>query len=112
MNETVVDYYKVLNLNINCSSDEVVKNYSNLKNQFNPDINDSSEYIGSFKLIFEAYFVLNNSDFRKRYDSIFHKNDLSAFKLFRKNMNNEIKKSSEEMSKLEMFFSILGTLFS
>ncbi|MGO9613947.1 MAG: DnaJ domain-containing protein [Dissulfurispiraceae bacterium] len=60
------DYYKILGISENASSDEIKKAYRNLAFRYHPDKNPGSEEM--MKEINEAYAVLSNSPKRNEYD--------------------------------------------
>jgi curved DNA-binding protein len=64
------DYYKILGLNNNASTDEVRKAYRKLAMQYHPDRNRGKEEWANdkFKEINEAFNVLCNPEKREKYD--------------------------------------------
>ncbi|RRO17664.1 J domain-containing protein [Saccharopolyspora rhizosphaerae] len=62
------DYYEVLGVSRNASSDEVQQAYRRLARRYHPDINSDPEAEERFKEINEAYSVLSDPETRKRYD--------------------------------------------
>jgi curved DNA-binding protein CbpA len=61
------DYYSILNLNKNCTKEEIKKSYHKLSLKYHPDKNggeDSEE----FRKIHEAYEILYDDEERKLYD--------------------------------------------
>ncbi|HTY90786.1 MAG TPA: DnaJ domain-containing protein [Methanocella sp.] len=62
------DYYEILGLNSNATSDDIKKAYRELAKKYHPDINRSSTSEELFKLISEAYEVLSDDAKRKEYD--------------------------------------------
>lgn len=63
------DYYKILELDRECSSVEIKKSYRRLARLHHPDANQNSEEsTKKFMEISEAYEVLGNDDKRKEYD--------------------------------------------
>lgn len=64
-----VDYYKILGINKNASTDEVKKAYRKLARKYHPDLNpNSKEAEQKFTQINEAHEVLGDPDKRKQYD--------------------------------------------
>jgi molecular chaperone DnaJ len=61
------DYYKILGVNKNSSSDEIKKAYRQLSKQYHPDVNP--EGTDKFKEIAEAYDVLSDPDKKQKYDN-------------------------------------------
>jgi molecular chaperone DnaJ len=66
------DYYEVLGVSKNSSSDEIKKQYRKLALKFHPDRNQSPEAGEHFKEISEAYAVLSDSQKRQLYDQHGH----------------------------------------
>jgi DnaJ family protein A protein 2 len=64
------DYYKILGLEKNCSSDDIRKAYKKLARQYHPDLNpnQTKESEEKFKEISEAYEVLKDAEKREIYD--------------------------------------------
>lgn len=67
------DYYEVLGLERNASSDEIRKAYRRLARKYHPDVNSDSSAEDSFKEINEAYEVLRNDESRAAYDRYGHR---------------------------------------
>ncbi len=68
-------YYSVLEVNKNCSEEEIKKSYRKLASMFHPDKNPNNpEAEEKFKLINEAYEVLRDSEKRASYDRFGHQN--------------------------------------
>ena len=67
------DFYKILGVNKNASSDDIKKAYRNLSKKYHPDINKSDEAIQKYKDVQEAYETLSNEEKRKTYDSLNNK---------------------------------------
>jgi len=67
------DYYEVLGLQKNASSQEIKKAYRKLAIKYHPDKNpENKEAEEKFKEAAEAYSVLSNSEKRSRYDQFGH----------------------------------------
>ena len=67
----MVNYYKILNLNKNCSQDDIKKAYRQAALFWHPDKNKSSNAHEKFIQISEAYEILINVEKRKIYDKIY-----------------------------------------
>ena len=64
-----IDYYKVLGLNKNATTDEVKKAYRKLARKHHPDLNpNNKEAEKRFQEINEANEVLSDPEKRKKYD--------------------------------------------
>src|SRR2546423_14248452 len=64
-----VDYYKVLGINKNATTDEIKKAYRKLARKFHPDLNpNDKEANKKFQQVNEANEVLSDPDKRKKYD--------------------------------------------
>ena len=61
-----MDYYDILNLNDDCSSDEIKKQYLILSKKYHHDKNNGDDT--DFKKINEAYETLSNDESRKEYN--------------------------------------------
>ena len=105
------DYYKILNVNINATNDELKKSFRTLAKKYHPDRNqDDKDALRKFQEVNEAYEVLSNEDSRKKYD-----NERANFKGNNNNetgkknskANNDNKKyqdKSESMENLNKYF--------
>ena len=66
---TMKDYYYILGVDANCSTEEVKAAYRKLSKKFHPDVNENDSYFKShFIEIQEAYGILSDPDTRKWYD--------------------------------------------
>ena len=65
-----LDYYAVLGVPRDASSDDIKKAFRKLARQYHPDVNKSPGAEAKFKEINEANEVLSDSDKRKRYDTL------------------------------------------
>lgn len=61
------DYYAILGINENASSEEIKSAFRKLAKKYHPDVNPNEG--DKFKEINEAYEVLSNNEKRKQYDS-------------------------------------------
>lgn len=67
------DYYEILGLSKDASSDEIKKAYRKLARQHHPDVNQSEDDAGDkFKEVKEAFDVLSDSNRRAQYDRFGH----------------------------------------
>lgn len=63
------DYYNILNVDKNATSEEIKKAYRNLAREYHPDVNpDDPKAEEKFKDINEAYQVLSDQEKRQKYD--------------------------------------------
>ncbi len=67
------DYYEVLGVDKNASSDEIKKAYRKMAMKYHPDVNpDNKEAEAKFKEANEAYEVLSDADKKAKYDRFGH----------------------------------------
>jgi len=67
------DYYEVLGVGKNASSDDITRAYRRMAMKYHPDKNpDDKEAETKFKECAEAYAVLSDSEKRRRYDQFGH----------------------------------------
>src|SRR5581483_5529379 len=69
------DYYEVLGVERNATSDEVRRAYRKLALQFHPDRNPEAGAAERFKEVTEAYEVLSDPERRAQYDRFGHLGD-------------------------------------
>jgi len=115
-----MDYYTILKLNDNCTSEEIKKKYRELCLIYHPDKNDGED--AEFKKINEAYETLSDLEKRKKYNitryfptiefsdeeydllgkymnQLIHSNEFKLMKLLYKSIPEHIKKSLWERFK-------------
>ena len=68
MNEK--DYYAILEVDKDASSDEIRKAFQQKARKLHPDVNKAPDAEERFKEVSEAYAVLSDPDKRKRYDAM------------------------------------------
>ncbi|MBU7042974.1 MAG: molecular chaperone DnaJ [Theionarchaea archaeon] len=74
------DYYEVLGIQKNATSDEIKKAYRKLARKYHPDVNpDKQEAEEKFKELSEAYEVLMDPQKRQRYDQFGHEGVRNSF---------------------------------
>ncbi|PZD93958.1 molecular chaperone DnaJ [Paenibacillus sambharensis] len=66
------DYYEVLGLGKDASSDDIKKSYRKLARQYHPDVNKAADAEAKFKEVKEAYDVLSDDQKRATYDRYGH----------------------------------------
>ncbi len=63
------DYYKILNISMEATNDEIKKAFRSLAKKYHPDRNkDDKDALRKFQEVNEAYEVLSNETSRKKYD--------------------------------------------
>jgi curved DNA-binding protein len=77
-NEKFIDYYKILDIDIEATNDQIKTSYIKLAKRHHPDqINGNSE---AFQLISKAYEVLIGKESRKEYDLYYLKKSFNELK--------------------------------
>ena len=70
-NDKFIDYYKILDIDMEANIEEIKKNYIDLAKKYHPDQKNGNTDL--FQLISKAYEVLSNKETRKEYDLYFLK---------------------------------------
>jgi molecular chaperone DnaJ len=103
------DYYSILGVNRDASSEDIKKAFRRLAFQYHPDHNldNTEESEAKFKEVNEAYKILSNSAARQRYDFI------TGLSLFPQGMVSEdtLDGRYDLNSMLEIFRKFAGTGF-
>ncbi|MGG1573572.1 molecular chaperone DnaJ [Fictibacillus sp. NRS-1165] len=73
------DYYEVLGLDKNASSDEIKKAYRKLTKQYHPDVNKEADAADKFKEVREAYDTLKDPQKKAQYDQFGHADPNQGF---------------------------------
>lgn len=66
-----IDYYKILELDINCGQEEIKRAYRKLALKFHPDKNNDLDAHSKFITINEAYEILKDTYSRSQYNIIY-----------------------------------------
>ncbi|MFN3299393.1 MAG: J domain-containing protein [Sediminibacterium sp.] len=75
----MIDYYKVLNIKVDASENQIKKSFRKLAVIYHPDKNNGSKKSEEiFKVLIEAYEVLTNHEKRRKYDAIYWKQNNSS----------------------------------
>jgi curved DNA-binding protein CbpA len=80
MDENFVDYYKVLNIDIEATSIEIKNSYLKLAKKHHPDHSTNGGNTNLFQLICNAYECLYNKEKRKEYDLLYLKRSFDELK--------------------------------
>ncbi len=65
------DFYYILGLDANCTSNEIKEAYRKLSKKFHPDLNQGDKYFESrFREVKDAYETLIDPVKRNRYDAV------------------------------------------
>ena len=99
------DYYKILEISINATKDDIKKAFRSLAKKYHPDrnVNDENALI-KFQEVNEAYEVLSNEDSRKDYDkkiSNFKQSNNKETNSKNNKTNNDKRKSQDRSDSIE-----------
>lgn len=109
-NDKFVDYYKILDVDMEAGTEEIKKKYIELAKKYHPDQKTGNSEM--FQLVSKAYEILSNKETRKEYDLYFLKksfDDLQEdtffslkdqFNDFLVSSDNKKKVTKEELDKL------------
>ena len=89
------NYYEILNLNRNATTEEIREAYRKLAFKYHPDRNKESDTNERFLEISEAYEILKDSEKRKNYDKYFYNNDFSLKENIEKQKRDAENKAKE-----------------
>ena len=89
------NYYDILNLNKNATTEEIKKSYRKLAFESHPDRNKDPNANEKFLKISEAYEILKDNEKRKNYDKYFFNNDFSLKENVEKQMRDAEHKAEE-----------------
>lgn len=119
-----VNYFKVLDLDENCRSEDVKKSYFSLAKKWHPDVNKSEEAAARFKLISDAYTELKDDSKRAVHRNrityntqVFENGNISVDKsiythIYKKNREKAYQDSSKRsFSRISFFRPSLLMLF-
>ena len=67
----IKNYYKILEVNVNCSNEEIKKSFKKLALFWHPDRNGNENAILKMQELNEAYSILSDSEKRKTYDIVY-----------------------------------------
>jgi molecular chaperone DnaJ len=108
------DYYEVLGVQKNASSDDLKRAYRKLAFEYHPDRNKSHDAEGRFKEISEAYAVLSDADKRAAYDRFGHEGfsqQYSQEDIFRGAHSEDMDEIFREFGFRSPFGDIFGSFF-
>lgn len=96
--------YQILNVNIDCTKEELKKAYHKMVRKYHPDKSSDPNSENKIREINSAYELLNNEKYRKEYDNLDQNNKPKYYQDFKNIFDNQYPYASKVIDNIASYF--------